>query len=855
MATPDPVQATSEELLIAKLNENVHIACTGSVDARLAAVDLLIRELRESSSSMTAVPKPMRHLLPSIPLLQEAFSNFPDPLFRRNIADLLSLLTIVNCETSYDMLLYRLACPIDARDRFGLARWGHEYVRLLTLVVIRAHAHPDELPPGTDLSVLVSQIASYYMDHNDEPDACDFLMAVGKLPDIVLMVKEETHTRVCTYLLQCYDFLPDPVNANVLNVVYDIYVRLKQDAQALVIALKMNDREKMHELFFGCVDPLVRKQLAFLLARQLTVFEDEFSQELTDIATNVDLCKRFSAVAAHLRLDSPRTPDDVLQLQQTLGPRQPPNRPNKTYTAIAKSYVNGFANAALKKDHYYMAERGMDALARNDRMALAVAVASLGMVNLWEIENFPMTMDRILQSERDHMVMGGLAAIGIMSSAIRSEFDAPLALIPEHLDAISADVVVGGIFGLAMAYAGSARSDLLAHFQRVISMHNGSTESDVRIVAYATLAIGLVYVGTCQEDALTAITQILITPPRSEPEFAKYLPMMGLGLGLVYLGKQGQCGVALELLTSEIRGDEAFAAFVHTTVQSCAFAGTGNVLKIQENLQICAGDDSVRHASAVIGIASIALGEAVGCQMAKRMLEHILQYGKPFARRMVPIALALTSVSNAQPEIIDTLQRIGHDVDIAVANNAAVALGLLAAGTANSRALKALHNLRDFHKNDQATFMLTQIAEGMVHLGQGLMTLSPTYGDSRLVHPVGLAALLIVAYSCIRTEELVVKTDPLLLFFVAPAISPRFLVTLDENLEMIPVQVRVGTAIDVVGQAGRPRAITGFQTLDTPVILAAGQRAEFVDDSQYEALSPILEGFVIVRKRGTKTAD
>jgi 26S proteasome regulatory subunit N1 len=85
--------------------------------------------------------------------------------------------------------------------------------------------------------------------------------------------------------------------------------------------------------------------------------------------------------------------------------------------------------------------------------------------------------------------------------------------------------------------------------------------------------------------------------------------------------------------------------------------------------------------------------------------------------------------------------------------------------------------------------MLTQIAEGLVHLGQGLMTLSPTYGDSRLIHPVGLASLLIVAYACIRTDELVVRTDPLLLFFVAPAISPRFLVTLNENLEMIPIQL------------------------------------------------------------------
>ncbi len=33
-------------------------------------------------------------------------------------------------------------------------------------------------------------------------------------------------------------------------------------------------------------------------------------------------------------------------------------------------------------------------------------------------------------------------------------------------------------------------------------------------------------------------------------------------------------------------------------------------------------------------------------------------------------------------------------------------------------------------------------------------------------------------------------------------------------------------AVDVVGQAGRPKTITGFQTHTTPVLLAHGERAE-----------------------------
>jgi hypothetical protein len=37
------------------------------------------------------------------------------------------------------------------------------------------------------------------------------------------------------------------------------------------------------------------------------------------------------------------------------------------------------------------------------------------------------------------------------------------------------------------------------------------------------------------------------------------------------------------------------------------------------------------------------------------------------------------------------------------------------------------------------------------------------------------------------------------------------------------VTVRVGQAVDVVGQAGRPKAITGFATHTTPVLVAYDQ--------------------------------
>ena len=56
------------------------------------------------------------------------------------------------------------------------------------------------------------------------------------------------------------------------------------------------------------------------------------------------------------------------------------------------------------------------------------------------------------------------------------------------------------------------------------------------------------------------------------------------------------------------------------------------------------------------------------------------------------------------------------------------------------------------------------------------------------------------------------------------------LMTVDEHNKPISVPVRVGQAVDVVGQAGRPKTITGFQTHSTPVLLAAGDRAELATE-------------------------
>ncbi len=123
------------------------------------------------------------------------------------------------------------------------------------------------------------------------------------------------------------------------------------------------------------------------------------------------------------------------------------------------------------------------------------------------------------------------------------------------------------------------------------------------------------------------------------------------------------------------------------TVETCAYAGTGNVLKVQKLLETCTDhleDKNSHQAVAVLGIALIAMGEEIGADMAIRSFERLLQYGEPVIRRAIPVALGLLSISNPRVGVMDTLSKLSHDADEEVAIAAILGLGLIGAGTVHA---------------------------------------------------------------------------------------------------------------------------------------------------------------------------
>jgi len=291
------------------------------------------------------------------------------------------------------------------------------------------------------------------------------------------------------------------------------------------------------------------------------------------------------------------------------------------------------------------------------------------------------------------------------------------------------------------------------------------------------------------------------------------------------------------------------------------------MMKIKKNKK-----DDYRYfqSIATLGISIISLGEDLGTTMSLRMYNHLIQYGSIRVKRAVPLALAMMSVSNPLLEISDTLSKLSHDNDECVSKNAIFALGIIGAGTNNARIARMLRDLTAYYSKEADHLYIIRIAQGLIHLGKGLLTIKCFHSDRFLLNKVSICGILTTLFANIGTSY-PPKQDPsatekyippwsgntisllsdfhYLLFTLNLCVKPRMLITLDSDKKLKPLitSVRVGQALDTVGAAGKnPKRITGFQTHETPILLQYKDRAELASD-KYVSIASVLEGFAILR--------
>jgi len=886
------------ELCVTRLQEDDKTLYAGALES-------LRKLIRASTTSMTSVPKPLKFMIPHYETMKEGFERMEDnTAIKKECADILSILSMTMSDKN-DCLKYKL---LGNSDKGNIEAWGHEYIRHLAGEIVSEWNSIDSGEKegedgGTEVEMtdtetkenllkMVKEIVPSQMKHHAESEACDLVMEIERLDLLHEHVDKTSFGRVCLYLVSCVPYVPDPENTNLLKCALQIFRKFEQYPQALRLALQLNEKALVREIFLDCKDPILQKQLAFMLGRQqhfLNDLEENEFDEVIEIMSNAHLNNNFLNLARELDIMDAKTPDDVYKSHlDNVRPVFGGGNVDSARQNLASSFVNGFVNAGFGHDKLLM-EDGQKWLYKNKEHGMMSATASIGLVLLWDVDGGLTQIDKYLYSPEDYIKAGALLACGIVNTGVKNDCDPALALLSDYVDHSSPVMTIGAIFGLGLAYAGSNREDLVELLLPVFT----DAKSSMEVIGITALACGLICVGTCNEDVTTTILQVLMEKAESsdlKDSYAKFLP---LGVGLCCLGKQEQAEATVEALAVL---PDPFKSMAMTMVDICAYAGTGNVLKIQSLLHICSEhfepekeaatdkkdkksakttpkadektteaaekkaekekaekaaesspDMSSQQAVAVIGLALIAMGEDIGSEMLYRHFGHLLRYCEPAIRRAVPLALGLISVSNPRLNILDTLTKFSHDQDTEVAHNSIFALGLIGAGTNNARLAATLRQLAQYHAKDSNNLFMVRIAQGLVHMGKGTMSLNPYHSDQGLLSPVAVAGLLGVIVACLDVKNTLLGKSHYLLYSLATAIQPRMLVTFDEKMRPMPVPVRVGAAVDVVGQAGKPKTITGFQTHTTPVLLAQGERAELATE-EYLPLTPIMEGFVILRK-------
>lgn len=680
-----------------------------------------------------------------------------------------------------------------------------------------------------------------------------------------------------------------PDNDTFLKTAHTIYKRYGKLTQAITLAIRLNDLEMIKADIMSTEDKSIRRQMAFQVARQRIALDlgDGEDEKLEECLNNTKLPEHFKGLGRELNILDPKSIQDIYKTHLESSRTAGLTNLDSARHNLASAFVNGFVNAGFGSDKMMLVNEDTQSWVwKTKDDGMVSTAASVGLLQQWDVDNGLQVVDRYQQSQEDHVKAGALLAVGMLSSGVHEPSDPAMALLadPDVLNSPKKEIRVSGIMGLGLAYAGSQREEM----RDILLDYITDTSLDMQLSSMAALSLGLVFVGSSDSDISEAIVSTFFDPDRETQLTDKWTRFMALGLALLYFGRQEEVDVIVETLTAI---DHPMSKPSSVLCEVCAWAGTGNVIKIQELLQICnehieeddeSSDsppptatntngtngtsssgtetaeskekdkeskkrDGLLQAYAVVGLGLVAMGEEVGQDMVLRHFGHLMHYGEANIRRAVPLAMGLVSPSNPQMKVYDTLSRYSHDTDNDVAVNAIFAMGLLGAGTNNARIAQLLRQLASYYSRDANSLFMVRIAQGLLHMGKGTMSVTPFHTNRSVLSRVAASGLLTVLVSLIDAKQFVLADSHYLLYYIVTAMHPRFLVTLDEDLKPLKVNVRVGQAVDVVGQAGRPKTITGWQTQSTPVVLAHNERAE-LEDEQFLCLNNVLEGLCILRK-------
>ncbi len=151
-----------------------------------------------------------------------------------------------------------------------------------------------------------------------------------------------------------------PEDQQFLRTAHDIYKKYNRLAQAMVLAIRLNDMDLIHSDFVSTDDASLKKQMAFLLARQQIwidyPIENEEDEIIAECLSNVKLPVHFKNMAKELNLLEPKTPEDIYKSHLESSRVSGLTNVDSARHNLASAFVNGFINAGFGNDKMMLTE-------------------------------------------------------------------------------------------------------------------------------------------------------------------------------------------------------------------------------------------------------------------------------------------------------------------------------------------------------------------------------------------------------------------------------------------------------------------------------------------------------------------
>ena len=840
-------------------------------DLRINSYNMIKHEITTSTSSMTSIPRPLKFIRMHFEEIKDFYDKFipasdKDKEYKLMLSDLISvILTVINEKDEEGKELTMLSYVLSG-TRKDITSWGIEYLRSLCSDIGQEYDNRlDKGEPTKELLDLVNIFAPYLIKQHCESDAIDLLIEVESIDEIKNYINEHNYKKICLYLLSISNYSADTDEyRSTLELVYNIYFeKFHQYIDAMRVAIKIGNPIYIKQTFLKCEDPIIKKQLAFILSSEgIFLDEEDTSQKMDndtlEIMRNYKQSDYFRILAKTLELLEPKHPEDVFKSHLEDKKVQNSKKIESSKINMAYSIASAFINAGFGTE-VLLSKKDSDWIYKNKEQGIQCLLSGIGLINIWDYLEGPNKVYELAgKKETDiYKRTGRNIGLGVCLCGIHDENDVAVAVLLDELSDKNLDVKISAVFGLGLAAAGSQNKQLHEILNGVLEDFSYGFEMS----AFVSLALGLIFIGSSDEDVFTDLFSILMS--RNEGGKAKifespFFVIYILGMGLLCLGKQKDNDFMINTLVALEEFSKDMKDYMKTMLISFSYAGSGNVSKVQELMQIIAKSSEEINpkvqAIAVIGCSLIAIGEEVGMEMLSRSFNNFLQFGDINTKKAVSLAIALLNLSNPKVQVIDSLTKFCYDTDRTVAMNAIFSMGLVSSGSNHSRVGGLLRSLAAYYTEESNPLFMVRISQGLLHLGKGLITLDPVYSHKLLINKRALAGVLITLFSFTETEALICGKHQFLLYSLALAMKPKLVMTVDENLKPKDVQLMIGQAVDIVGQTGNPRTISGFQIHTSPAVINTGERCE-INGEDFIPYSDVLEGTVIVKEKERKKEE